>query len=191
MDDGHRRGVRAERAVLEFIAACRRRRIGSGRASMSNVVPIPHFQRRRSVNAFIASTRELTGHLSVPAPIEVAFELFSPLGERLWVPGWNPEILHPPDVAWEQGQIFRTREERGDAIWVVSALDRAGHRAEYHRVEPNRYVARVRVQCTASADGTTGVTTSYQFVGLSPEGNGEIAAMTAEAYADKMAQTDA
>ena len=135
---------------------------------------------------FIAGSRKFAGHFSVHALIETVFELFSPLGERLWVPGWHPELLDPPDVDWEQGQIFRTQEEKGEAIWIVTELNREAHRVEYHRVEPHRYVARVRVKCTAAGNGSTEVVTEYAFVGLSREGNDEISAMTVEAYAEKM-----
>ena len=68
----------------------------------------------------VAGSREFTGNLSIRAPIQTVFELFSPLGERAWVPGWNPELLHPSNVSWGQGQIFRTREETGEAIWIVT-----------------------------------------------------------------------
>jgi hypothetical protein len=139
-----------------------------------------------TVETFIAASREFAGHFSIHAPISSVFELFSPLGERAWVPDWNPELLHPSGVSWARGQIFRTQEERGDAIWIVTCLDRDSHDVEYHRVEPHRYVARVRVRCVSSEAAGTDVATEYGFVGLSAEGNDEIAAMTAESYAEKM-----
>jgi len=135
---------------------------------------------------FMAGWREFTGHFSVHAPIKTVFELFSPLGERIWVAGWYPELLYPPDVSWGQGQIFRTQEEKGEAIWIVTELNREAHEVDYHRVEPHRYVARVRVKCTSAGDASTEVATAYTFVGLSREGNDEIVAMTVEAYAEKM-----
>lgn len=135
-----------------------------------------------------ASAQVFSGRLSVAAAIDTAFALFSPIGERKWVPGWNPELLHPPGAAWAQGQIFRTHEETGEATWVVASLDLEAHQVEYYRLEPGRYVARVRVQCTSSARDRTEVQTSYGYVGLSEVGNAEIAAMTPEAYAAKMAR---
>lgn len=135
---------------------------------------------------FVAASRELSGSFTIHAPIAGVFELFSPLGERAWVPGWSPQLLHPPGVAWQEGQIFRTREEPGQAIWIVTRLNRAAHDVEYHRVEPQRYVARVRVSCSPSRGGGTEVAVSYAFVGLSPEGNQEILAMSPESYAEKM-----
>jgi len=134
---------------------------------------------------FTARSVELHGGFMVNGPVGEAFELFSPLGEKLWVPGWAPELLHPPGATWERGLIFRTREERGDAIWVVTGLDRVNHTAEYYRVEPGRYVVRVGVHCSALAEQTE-VRIAYAFVGLSEDGNAEIALMTRESYDGKM-----
>jgi hypothetical protein len=137
---------------------------------------------------FRARTVTFRGRLVAAAAIDEVFPLFSPEGEKLWVPGWEPEFLHPPDPAWEEGQIFRTREETGEAVWVVTRLDRGEHRAEYHRVEPGRYVARVEVRCRPLDERRTEVSTAYTFVGLSESGNREIAAMTREAYDAKMSR---
>ena len=131
-------------------------------------------------------TARFTGRIQLAGPVDRVFELFSPIGERQWVPGWDPELLHPPDVEWAEGLIFRTREEMGDAIWVVTRLDRDGHSVEYHRVEPARYVARVRIRCEPRSERETKVETSYAFVGLSAEGNAEITVMTAGDYQGKM-----
>jgi hypothetical protein len=138
------------------------------------------------VTGFQAQAVEFSGVFTVAGDAGQVFELFSPLGERAWVPGWDPELLHPPGVEWAAGQVFRTREEKGPAIWIVTALDRPARRVEYHRVEPGRYVVRVSVTCVPAQGGATTVSTTYGFVGLSDDGNREIAAMTREAYAEKM-----
>jgi hypothetical protein len=106
----------------------------------------------------------------------------------LWVPEWAPEYLYPADTKWAEGQIFRTREEMGEAIWLVTRLDRALHRVEYHRVEPGRYVAHIAVSCRPLPNRRTEVSTAYSFIGLSEVGNGEIAAMTQQAYDAKMSR---
>jgi len=137
---------------------------------------------------FRATRVTFTGKLEVRAPIEQAFPLFSPPGEVHWVPGWNPEFVEPPVSSWEEGQIFRTQEERGDGVWIVARLDRDGHEVEYYRLEPGRYVARIVVVCRAPAADRTLVATGYSFVGLSDVGNQDIAAMTQEAYDGKMAR---
>jgi hypothetical protein len=135
---------------------------------------------------FAARSIELSGGFTLAVPPYAAFELFSPLGEKLWVPDWNPELLHPRGVSWERGLIFRTTEERGEAVWVVTALDRQRHEVEYHRVEAGHYVARVSVRCRPHAGLQTEVRVTYIFVGLSEAGNQEIAAMSPQSYDDKM-----
>ena len=135
---------------------------------------------------FTSKFVSLVGSFTVADSVEEAFQLFSPVGEKAWVPGWDPELLHPPGVDWERGLIFRTREETGDAVWVVTHLNRTAHQVEYHRVEPGRYVAHITVRCTPTGGGRTDVSTAYEFVGLSDSGNAEIGAMSQEAYAEKM-----
>lgn len=131
---------------------------------------------------------ELQGGFTLDRPVAEAFDLFSPLGEKLWVPGWSPELLHPPGASWERGLLFRTRDERGEVVWIVTELDRAAHRVEYHRLEPDRYIARVAVRCEPIGDDKTKVHTSYTYVGLSETGNAELAGMTPGSYGQKMQQ---
>lgn len=138
------------------------------------------------MSQFTSKSVRLVGKLTLIGPVEEMFQLFSPLGEKLWVPEWNPELLHPPSVSWEAGLIFRTREETADAIWVVTRLDRAAHKVEYYRVESGRYVARIEVSCVGNAAQSTEASTVYEFIGLSESGNAEIAAMTQDSYSQKM-----
>lgn len=135
---------------------------------------------------FRPSTATFRGKVHVAAAPDEAFPLFSPEGEKRWVPGWAPEILHPPEGRWEARQIFRTQEESGEAVWVISRLDRGAHEAEYHRIEPGRYVARVEVACRPAPEGGTEAEIAYSFVGLSDSGNRDIEAMTPEDYEAKM-----
>jgi hypothetical protein len=130
----------------------------------------------------------MRGQVRMAADPGEAFHLFSPLGEKLWVPGWDPELLYPPGAEWEEGMLFRTREETGEAIWVVTHLDFNSHTVRYHRVEPGRYVARIDVECRRVGDRATEATVEYSFVGLSESGNRDIAAMTRDAYDEKMAR---
>lgn len=140
------------------------------------------------MTAFRSRSSMFCGIVIAPAEIDEVFTLFSPQGERGWVPGWDPEMLHPSGDAWEERQVFRTREERGEAVWVISRLDRAGHRVEYHRVEPGRWVARVEVRCRPLDGGRTEASVEYAFIGLSESGNREIDGMTEEEYEAKMAR---
>ena len=141
-----------------------------------------------NMGSFEPRSVEFKGGFDLEGPIADVFNLFSPLGERLWVPGWSPELLYPPGVSWQRGQIFRTRSDHHEAVWVVTDLAPSLQRVEYHRVEPEHYVARVTVRCTGPAVNKTEVIVSYVFVGLSDAGNAEIAEMTDVSFARRMDQ---
>lgn len=47
------------------------------------------------------ATRSAAIHLHAPA--DRVFPLFTPEGERLWVPGWNPRYLWPANGAAQVG----------------------------------------------------------------------------------------
>jgi len=138
------------------------------------------------MSTFKPRSVELRGGFRIERPVGEVFPLFSPLGEKRWVPGWSPELLHPPGTSWARGLIFRTMDVHGEVVWVVTELDPVAHRVEYHRVEPGHYVARVNVACAAAGDAATDVRVSYAYVGLSDDGNAELAAMGAAAYDEKM-----
>ncbi|MDD5544094.1 MAG: hypothetical protein PHX83_13055 [Acidobacteriia bacterium] len=140
------------------------------------------------MSQFIAASIILTGTINLNGPIDEVFKLFSPMGEKMWVPGWSPELIHPAGVDWQEGMIFRTQEEKGPAIWTVLQLDCAFHSVNYFRSEVNRYAAVVEVTCTALSARTTQARVTYHFIGLTEEGNAEIKAMTPTAYQEKMAR---
>ena len=103
-------------------------------------------------------------------------------GSRIGIPSFFIRLI----LTGQKDSSLLTEEEMGEAVWVVTRLDHLGHKVEYHRVEPGRYVARIGVSCTAISDRLTEAATTYEFIGLSEAGNAEIAAMTQESYAQKM-----
>jgi hypothetical protein len=135
---------------------------------------------------FQARTVRLTGTIVLHGPVDEVFHLFSPLGEKKWVEGWDPEILSPRGGDWAEGMVFRTVSQGQEEIWVVAELDRQGKRVVYYRTEPGRLVARVEVGCRALDPGRTEATTVYSYVGLSDAGNAQVAEWTDTAYRSKM-----
>ena len=130
----------------------------------------------------------MRGRVNIEGEIGKLFPLFSPKGERKWVPEWDPEQLYPVGSDWEEGQIFRTLEDTGEAVWIVSRLDRGAHRVAYYRVEPAWFVVHISIDCRQIDTKTTEATVTYSFIGLSEEGNREIAAMSSTDYEAKMEQ---
>lgn len=138
------------------------------------------------MSEFLSKSIRLVGNIKLNGPVDLIFQLFSPEGERQWVPGWNPEPIHPARAALEKGFIFRTKEEKGDAIWIVTHFDSVRHEVEYYRIELQRYVAQIKVQCIQASESITDASIIYEFSGLSKDGNQEIARMTQASYDQKM-----
>jgi Polyketide cyclase / dehydrase and lipid transport len=128
------------------------------------------------------ATRSATIHLHAP-PGRI-FPLFTPEGERLWVPGWSPRYLWPADGAAQVGMTFLTEHEGRESTWIVADFD-AGRRAVYTRVTAGLSAVRIEVRCEPDGDGTA-ATIRYDYVGLTPDGNASIEQMTEARYAEWM-----
>lgn len=130
------------------------------------------------------ATRSATIHLH--ATPDRVFPLFTPEGERLWVPGWSPRYLWPADGAAQAGMTFLTEHEDRETTWMVADFDPA-RRAIYTRVTPGLSTVRVEVVCEPHGDGTA-ATVRYDYVGLAPAGNASIEQMTEERYREWMGE---
>jgi hypothetical protein len=78
---------------------------------------------------------------------ERAMHLFTPVGERLWVPHWDPRF--PAGESGDgsaPGTVFLT----GDTHWVV--VDRAPDRVRYARVTPGVRAGTVEVVVRPDGD---------------------------------------
>ena len=117
-------------------------------------------------------------------PVDELFPLFSPEGERHWIPGWDYEnVMGTTQLA--EGYVFLTRaHDHGttQAIWVVSRYEPEAHRVRFHKVEAGDKVGTVTVECTALAPSRTRVQVTYEYVALSPEGEAFVAGFDAETY---------
>ena len=117
-------------------------------------------------------------------PIKVLFPLFSPEGEKLWVPGWDfRNIMGTAELA--EDYVFLTEaHDHGttEAIWVVKKYDPAACLVEFYKVEPKDKVGVVRVQCRAMAADRTEVEVGYKYIALSANGEAFVSSFTAVAY---------
>jgi MOSC domain-containing protein YiiM len=130
------------------------------------------------------TTRRLVrreGRIRLPAPVATTFPLFTPDGERLWVPGFDPAFLHPASGEQGPGAIFTTNHDGEDTLWMVLRLSPADGIAEYARVTPGsrRGVVRVRLE---PEDGATAATIAYELESLSEAGDTALDALTDAAY---------
>lgn len=121
--------------------------------------------------------------ITLAMPVEMAFPLFTPAGERDWVDGWEPEFLYPADGATGAGMVFRTRHGGEETLWSCIEWSPAEHRVRYARVTPGSRFGHVEVACRADGGGTV-VSVCYALTALSAEGEALLAALTEEAFRD-------
>jgi hypothetical protein len=120
------------------------------------------------------ATRSAT--IRLDAPSERAFGMFTPLGERAWAQGWDPEFLHPLDGEACEGSVFITRAGGVETIWTTVAHD-PPRRAAYSRVTPGLHAVIVEVRLRPSEDGGTRADVSYAFTALTSAGNDAVVEM--------------
>jgi hypothetical protein len=126
----------------------------------------------------------------MPVPIEELFPLFSPEGEKLWVPGWDyTDVMGTPDLA--EDYVFLTESHdhaTSEAIWVVKRYDPANWRVEFYKIEPGNKAGVVKVSCKALGEVQTEVQVGYKYIALSADGEAFISGFTEAAYQEFIAE---
>jgi hypothetical protein len=103
---------------------------------------------------------ESTGQFELPLPAAEAIWLFTPEGERVWAPGWNP-VYPAGDPSEASGTVFTTAAHGLETIWVIIEIERSGGAATYARLTPGHHAGMVRVRCVDARPGHCTVTVSY------------------------------
>lgn len=116
-------------------------------------------------------------------PVDRVFPLFTPIGETLWVEGWEPEFLHPQNGETRQGMVFRTLHGDETTLWTCADWDPVGHRVRYVRVTPDSRFGFVGVACRQAIDGGTEATIAYTFTALNAAGRSYLSELTQDAFA--------
>jgi hypothetical protein len=101
------------------------------------------------------------------APRTAVMPLFTALGEREWVPGWEPVMLSGLE---ERGTAFLTRNhDDQETIWIVTDYRPFEGRVSYARVARGSNIGLVDVICTESVGGGTDVSVRYTLTALGKE----------------------
>lgn len=98
---------------------------------------------------FQALHQHLSGEFTLPLDIDSAYPLFTPAGETLWVPDWQPQYFHPADGHTVQGMVFATGHGGESTLWTLADHDPASHSYRYVRVTPGSRFVQVQVSCQA------------------------------------------
>jgi hypothetical protein len=137
---------------------------------------------------FQAAAVTRTGRLEFDGSLDKVFYLFTPIGERNWAKGWDPEVFFPLDREVAEGMVFRTRDQDGRVLtWTMTRYDSANHRVAYNVVTPDFLVRKLEIRCLLSEAARIEVEVTDSYVGLSAHGNEFVERLTEASYAAKMA----
>ncbi|MEO0975539.1 MAG: hypothetical protein AAFX85_20805 [Pseudomonadota bacterium] len=139
---------------------------------------------------FEAITIARSGSFALDLAPDDAFSLFSAYGEKLWVPGWEPFVLHGD--GYEEGTVWVTEGPGRTTYWYVATFAKLRRHAKYVRVTPGECTGTVDVSVVSARPNASTVNVTYQLTGLSEGGNEHVATMLAPtAYAEMMSQWQA
>ena len=125
-----------------------------------------------------------TESFNIAVPIGDLFPLFSPEGEKLWVPDWDYKDVMGTIVLFED-YVFVTQTHdhaAAEAVWIVKTYDPASHYVQFYKVEPGEKVGVIGVRCKQLDSGRTNVEITYKYIALSASGEKFIAGFTDEVY---------
>ncbi len=121
--------------------------------------------------------------ITVPLPPENAFPLFTPAGEKLWLPEWVPEFIHPIDGRTEVGMVFRTSHGGEETLWSCIEFLPEQRRIRYVRVSPDTRFVTLAIRCTHAAGNGTIVDIRYDITALTPAGTRMLETLTPGEFA--------
>ncbi len=122
--------------------------------------------------------------LKVALPAAQAFHLFTPEGEKKWAEGWAPRYLNSSNGAPHAGLVFVTSHGGHETVWTMTRHEPAGGIVEYVRSSPGAWHAIIRVALKASSKAAAVATVTYEYTGLSDEGNEYVRKMDDRRYAE-------
>ena len=101
-----------------------------------------------------------TGRFELTLSAVAAIGLFTPEGERAWVPDWDP--AYPDGVASETpGTVFSTAASGVHTDWVIIQIDRSSCHAAYARLTPGRHAGFVSVRISDTGPDSCAVEVAY------------------------------
>jgi hypothetical protein len=116
-----------------------------------------------------------THRIVITAPADQAFMFFTPAGEELWVDGWAPRYIDPPDGSTEEGMVFCTGEGPEFTVWTLLEFDRKTMRSRYLRCTPATRIGTVEVVCAAIDAHRSQVDITYKLTALNADGEAVLA----------------
>lgn len=117
-------------------------------------------------------------------PIADIFPLFSPEGEKHWVPGWDYEnVMGTTELSDDYVFLTKTHDHgTSDAIWIVKKYDPKLHFVQFYKIEPGQKIGVVTVKCTELEASKTMIRVTYKYLALSKGGEEFITVFNESTY---------
>lgn len=122
------------------------------------------------------------GTLTVMAPAATTLELFTPEGERRWVPDWSPDYLFRAGGGDEIDTVFRTEHDGEETYWIVLEHDLEEHDAAYARITPGSRLGTVTVDVEPIDETSCWVEVCYELTAMSAAGNDALRRFDVKAF---------
>jgi hypothetical protein len=126
----------------------------------------------------------VSGSVRVPLAPAQAFQLFTPLGERAWADGWDPQFPAPVESDSQPGTVFEVEHADRRSVWMVCRCE-PDRVIQYARVFPGLSAGTVTVSLAAAPFGAQ-ADVEYNLTALTDAGSVELARF-ALAYAAYLA----
>ena len=117
-------------------------------------------------------------------PIAEIFPLFSPEGEKHWVPGWDyKNVMGTTELSDDYVFLTKTHDHgTSDAIWIVKKYDPKLHFVQFYKIEPGEKIGVVTVKCTELEASKTMIRVRYKYLALSKGGEEFITVFNESTY---------
>ncbi len=125
-----------------------------------------------------------SAEFSIGQPVETVFPLFSPEGEKLWVPGWDyVSITGSTELHEDSIFVTRNHDHAGtEALWLVKRYEPENYFVQFYRIEPEDKVGVVSVRCSSMGRQLTSVEVTYRYTALGLKGTEFIRDFTSSHY---------
>jgi len=109
--------------------------------------------------------------------------LLTPLGERAWASGWDPDLRWEPPGGGA-GTLFVTRHpgHRSDTVWVLDVWEPAAGHVHYVHVTPGSDVTEIEIRLRPDGKDRTIAIIRYTWTSLGEPGHALVRSKTPESY---------
>ena len=128
-----------------------------------------------------------SGEFELPLAAAESILLFTPEGERAWVPDWEPHYV-VGESSEAPGTVFTTALQGPVTLWVIVDISHASTSATYARFTPEHHAGLVSVRCSDSAPGHSTISVSYDMSLLGDQGSTGFKAYAPEPFAEMMSE---